>query len=82
MQTIREDSEIKLIDFGHSKLDVSKATVQDPRTVKLVGTPGYLAPEAISRREYSSAGDVWSIGVIMYILLCGCTLTGVVSTDS
>jgi serine/threonine protein kinase len=37
-----------------------------------LGTRGYLAPEMLQRREYSRAVDTWALGVIVFVLLCGC----------
>ena len=37
-----------------------------------LGTRGYLAPEMIQRRQYSRAVDTWALGVIVFVLLCGC----------
>lgn len=37
-----------------------------------LGTRGYLAPEMLQRREYSQAVDTWALGVIVFVLLCGC----------
>ena len=60
------ESEIKLADFGLSTL-VSEEDML--RTA--CGTPGYVAPEVLKNKGYTKAVDMWSIGVIMYILLCG-----------
>lgn len=64
--TENEDSPIKIIDFGLSRHD---DTVHGIMKTK-VGTPYYVAPEVL-RREYTKSCDIWSIGVITYILLCG-----------
>lgn len=64
--TDSEDSPIKIIDFGLSR----HKDADDSMMKTKVGTPYYVAPEVL-RREYNEACDIWSIGVITYILLCG-----------
>ncbi|XP_062974833.1 serine/threonine-protein kinase 33 isoform X2 [Elgaria multicarinata webbii] len=59
---------IKVTDFG---LAVQKMGGSESMFQSTCGTPIYMAPEVISAHDYSQQCDVWSIGVIMYMLLCG-----------
>lgn len=93
------DLEVKIIDFGLSKVRsrclhftlvvrVFSIVRTNERTYPVLynffqcmeesvarsflGTRGYLAPEMLQRREYSRAVDTWALGVIVFVLLCGC----------
>ena len=60
-----ENSPIKVIDFGMSKrLDHNKLLTEK------VGTAYYISPEVI-KGKYDEKCDIWSAGVILYILICG-----------
>ncbi|XP_072167009.1 calcium/calmodulin-dependent protein kinase type IV-like [Diadema setosum] len=61
-----EEAPLKLADFG-----LSKIVDQDVTMKTVCGTPGYCAPEVLTGKPYSEAVDMWSVGVITYILLCG-----------
>ena len=67
-QDNKEEAEIKIIDFGLSKKFNDAEVMSEMKTI--VGTPFYVAPEVLSG-NYDKSCDVWSIGVILYILLCG-----------
>jgi len=60
-----DDSKIMISDFGLSKMEDSGIMAT------ACGTPGYVAPEVLAQKPYGKEVDVWSIGVISYILLCG-----------
>ena len=46
--------------------------MEEPVARTFLGTRGYLAPEMLQRREYTKAVDTWALGVIIFVLLCGC----------
>ncbi|ERM99128.1 CDPK-related kinase 1 [Amborella trichopoda] len=60
-----ENSPLKAIDFG-----LSDFVKPDERLNDIVGSAYYVAPEVL-HRSYNTEADMWSIGVIAYILLCG-----------
>mmetsp|Transcript_44595 Transcript_44595/g.105736 ORF Transcript_44595/g.105736 Transcript_44595/m.105736 type:complete len:579 (-) Transcript_44595:29-1765(-) len=57
---------LKLIDFD----TVAEWTPESPRSKRFVGTPGYIAPEVLMG-ESTPQSDLWSVGVILYILMTG-----------
>ena len=61
-----EDSTVKLIDFGLSRRHSrGHALMTNP-----VGTAYYMSPELL-KGKYDASCDVWSVGVVAYILICG-----------
>jgi serine/threonine protein kinase/serine/threonine protein phosphatase PrpC len=59
---------VKIADFGFAKILPSGNT-----TRSILGSPGYVAPEIRQGLEYDGGVDIWSLGVIIYVLLFGFT---------
>ncbi|CAN8069559.1 unnamed protein product, partial [Agarophyton chilense] len=62
-----DDADVKLTDFGIAYYS------EDPTALckTLCGTPLYVAPEVLLRQPYGAEADLWSLGVIVYIMLVG-----------
>ncbi|XP_054288552.1 death-associated protein kinase 3-like [Macrosteles quadrilineatus] len=65
------DCEVKLCDFGISRYLSQGADVRE-----ILGTPDYVAPEVLNYEPISLATDMWSVGVLVYVLLTGCSPFG------
>lgn len=64
-----KDLSVKVADFG-----LAKIIGEESFTTTLCGTPSYVAPEILEdsrHRRYTRAVDIWSLGVVLYICLCG-----------
>lgn len=55
-----------IVDFGLAKMVGHGETASEH-----FGTPGYMAPELLLKMNYNAKCDIWSLGCIVYALLCG-----------
>lgn len=62
-----EHNNVKIIDFGFS------TCIPNTKKIRIFcGTPSYMSPEIVSRKEYAGPpADVWALGVLLYAMLCG-----------
>ncbi|XP_044032440.1 serine/threonine-protein kinase 17A [Siniperca chuatsi] len=58
--------DIKIVDFGLSRMISSHQELRE-----IMGTPEYVAPEILNYEPISTATDMWSIGVLAYVMLTG-----------
>ncbi|XP_014299270.1 serine/threonine-protein kinase 17B [Microplitis demolitor] len=65
------DCDVKLCDFGISRYISQGADIRE-----ILGTPDYVAPEVLNYEPISLATDMWSVGVLLYVLLTGCSPFG------
>jgi serine/threonine protein kinase len=58
---------IRVIDFGLS----NQFTRADPELKSHCGSPAFAAPEMIKGHPYTRQADIWSAGVVLYLMVCG-----------
>jgi len=58
-----EDYHVKIIDFG-----LANKFSKEKKLTRVQGTPYYIAPEII-KGSYDEKSDIWSCGILLYILL-------------
>lgn len=66
------DQTVKLIDFGLAKRFLGFMPTE--KFIEVVGTSHYMSPEMLLAGEYSPNGDIWSLGVLLYVMLTGTML--------
>ena len=64
MEDKSDDSDLKIVDFGLSKIIGPSETSLDP-----FGTLSYVAPEVLLQKPYGKEVDLWSLGIIIYLCL-------------
>jgi len=66
--SIGEDKtvDVKISDFGFAKFLKQGEILED-----CCGTPNYVAPEVLKMTGYNKKADVWSLGVVLYMMLRG-----------
>ena len=69
-----DDGEVvKVVDFGIAKLlDVKPEDIAEATQLgAVIGTPPYMAPERLMGKTYDARSDIYSVGVLLYLMMCG-----------
>jgi serine/threonine-protein kinase len=65
---LTEDGRVKITDFGIAKIAAREGAA---RTVAIMGTPAYMSPEQVTGGEVDARSDVFSLGILLYLMLVG-----------
>jgi len=65
---ITDSDTVRLIDFGLCSCLINRKETKDQI---VAGTPYYMAPETIDGTDFDSKADMWSLGVLFYIMMSG-----------
>ena len=68
---IDNQGNIHLIDFGFARRCEQNNLGENKFFVTTCGSPAYVAPEIIENRPYNFMVDIWSMGVVLFAILCG-----------
>jgi len=66
LKSTDDDYSVKIADFG-----LSKIIAEEQMMLTACGSPSYVAPEVVLATGYGKPVDMWAVGLIAYILLCG-----------
>lgn len=68
---VQPDGQAKIVDFGIARVQSSKAETGLTRTGNVIGTVHYIAPERLKGQPFDGRSDIFSTGVMLYLLLAG-----------
>ena len=71
IMVVGREEEIKLMDFGISRLRDTEGASRLTRLGTIIGTPAYMAPEQIEGGEVSEKTDIYAFGIVLYEMLSG-----------
>jgi serine/threonine-protein kinase len=67
---LSKEGAVKVTDFGFSRI-INSLSARLTMANRVVGTPLFMAPEMITGKQASFVSDIFSLGIVLYILVCG-----------